>query len=286
MTSDKQQLTDDNRKSPQYSELISFFKNYPLSISILSSNLSTAAVESFYVLVNKSGLRLNAPELRKAGYSSTRFLSLATKLSELSDFEDLKMFNSRSSDRMNDIDFVSELLVYLLHGFTDKKEKVELTYKIDITAEQELYLSDKFNQILERIIKLNSTVNISKTRFKQKNDFYSLFAFITTYSNIEDDCLQYMYSVLLRISPAIRPSQDYCEPLKEYAINCVSQSNSKTAREARHNFLSNILHNTELRPNEVQIQVAEYYRVNPDKFINKWGFCMLPVELLKDPNEP
>jgi uncharacterized protein with ParB-like and HNH nuclease domain len=286
MTNNKLQLTDGNRKSPQYSEFVTFFKRYPLSISILSANLSDAAVESFYVLVNKSGLRLNTPELRKAEYYSTRFLALATKISAMPGFEELNLFTSRSSDRMNDIDFISELLAYLIYGFTDKKDKVEAMYESDITIAQEDSLYKDFDRILNRVINLNSIVPIAKTRFRQKNDFYSLFAFVKCHPEIEDDCLEYMYSVLLRISPAIRPSQEYCEPLKQYALNCVSQSNSKTAREARDYLLNNILCNSEARPNDIQLKIADYYEVKPSQFLLQWGLCMLPVDLLKDPNQP
>src|SRR5690606_16550496 len=126
------------------------FKIYPLSICILSADISDSAVEAFYVLVNRSGLRLNAPELRKAEYYSTRFLALATKISAMPEFEELNLFTSRSSDRMNDIDFISELLTYLLHGFTDKKDKVDATYESDISVAQERSLYETFSRTLNR----------------------------------------------------------------------------------------------------------------------------------------
>lgn len=286
MTNDKLQLTDHNRRSAENSDFIAYFKKYLLSISILNADLSDGAVESFYVLVNRSGLRLNTPELRKAEYSSTRFLALAAKISGMPEFEDLKLFTARSSDRMNDIDFVSELLTYLLYGFTDKKDKVEATYESDITREQEDSLFENFRHVLRRILELDSIVPISKTRFRQKGDFYSIFAFINSHGEIEDECLQYMYMILLKISPAIRPSQEYCEPLRQYAFHCVTQSNSKSAREARNDLLNRILCNPEKNPNKIQLQIADYYEVCPNDFIHQWGLCLLPLKLLKDPNQP
>jgi hypothetical protein len=285
-TKDNCQITEGNRKSPQYMEFISSFKKYPLSVCILSATLSDSAIEAFYVLVNKSGLRLNTPELRKAEFYSTRFLALATKISGMPEFEGLNLFTTRSSDRMNDIDFVSELLTYLLYGFTDKKDKVDATYESDITEAQEQRLYGDFCRILNRVIKLNNKVPIVKTRFRQKSDFYSLFAFIANHQDIEDRCLEYMYLVLLKLSPAIRPSQEYCEPLKEYALNCVTQSNSKAAREARDKLLNKILHNSDRQPNNVQKYIAEYYEVKTHQFQQLWGLCMLPLDLLKDPNQP
>jgi hypothetical protein len=54
------------------------------------------------------------------------------------------------------------------------------------------------------------------------------------------------------VDPDISPSQDGCYAFQEYAIHCVSQSNSKKAREERLKFLNEFLLNE-----DGQINVAD-----------------------------
>lgn len=56
----------------------------------------------------------------------------------------------------------------------------------------------------------------------------------------------------------ITPSNDEYELFKEYAINCVSQSNSKRARERRLLFFEDLLANISNNPTEVQLQLIEF----------------------------
>jgi len=118
-------ITDAIKVDPKNAKALESFKTYKISVTILDESFSDKEVEDFYVLVNSSGLRLNRPELFKAEYYSTRILKLATELAGSPEFEAFSLFSDKSSDRMNDIDFISELLAFLEFGFTDKKEKVD-----------------------------------------------------------------------------------------------------------------------------------------------------------------
>jgi hypothetical protein len=187
---------------------------------------------------------------------------------------------------MNDIDYVSELLAYLLHGFTDKKEKVDDTYESDISDDQAATLKKSFIGLIDKLDAFQAVAPVNKTRFKQKNDFYSLFAFIDRHPGLRTETLHHLYHIMLRISPAIKPSQEYCDPLKEYALNCVTQSNSKKARESRNRILEEILLNKEDKPNQTQLAIAEYYEIKRSDFQKLWGLTLLPLEKLQDPNQP
>ena len=72
----------------------------------------------------------------------------------------------------------------------------------------------------------------------------TLFNFIN--SGLEMDGIEillYQYRILLMIGPFISPSNDYCEPFKAYANNCITQSNSKKARSERLVFFEDVLRN-------------------------------------------
>ena len=254
-------LNEQFKKKTENYCLLEDFRNYELNITLLWGEIQNREIEEFYTLVNSSGLKLNQAELRKASYYSTRFLKLVTELTDSSLFDNLCLFSKKSSERMNDIEFVSELTVFLKFGFSEKKVKVEDTFESDISDSEFKELYEKANRVLEKINFLNEFTPINRTRFKQKNDFYSLFAFIHLHPELSANFLRYSYELLLKLSPQIRPSQESCDPLMDYAINCVSQSNSKSAREERNQFFEKLLLNSNKNPNDMQIEILQFLKI-------------------------
>lgn len=275
-------LTDAIKGDARFQSALESFLNYALTVCILDQGLTDTEVESFYVLVNSSGMRLNRPELRKAAYYDTRFLRLATEIASHSLFENLEIFTDKSVDRMNDIDFVSELLVLLKYGFTDKKETVDSTYESDITEQEFGTLQSKALEVLRRINTLHEAVAIGDTRFRQKGDFYTLFGFIAPRLDKPDEFFQHCYQTIIRLSPHIRPSQEECDPLMNYALNCVTQSNSKRARENRDQFFSDLFLNLSNAPNQSQEAIRQYLRLDAGCYVSRWRSLLFPLESLTE----
>jgi len=278
--SNKLKLSDQIKSENLNLPSIKSFLSYKLDICVIEESMTDVEAEQFYVLVNRSGMRLNRPELRKAEFYDTRFLSLATEIANDPLFDDLSLFSETSENRMNNIDFVSELLTFLKHGFTDKKEKVDATYVTDITKEEYSTLKQKMLAALGKINALDSARQIAKTRFKQKGDFYTLFAFIAKHSDLPIEMLLYCYDTLRALSPHIRPSQEECDPLMTYALNCVSQSNSKRAREARHQLYVDLFLNNSTLPNDTQETVRKYLGLPSDSYFSMWNMFLLKSELI------
>ena len=69
-------------------------------------------------------------------------------------------------------------------------------------------------------------------------------------------------------SGLISPSNESYNLFKEYAINCVSQSNSKKAREARLLFFEELLANRNECINNTQGQLIRYIEVERENRIN------------------
>lgn len=241
------------------------FLEYRIPIVIITNLVGNDSLKEFYVLINKRGVHLNIAEVNKSEFLDTNFLKLANELLSYQNLINLNLFTEATAKRMNDRGFVEELLGYLYVGPKDKKKSVENIFKTDISNEEYENLSTQFKRIIDKVNTLNNIEPISVTRYKQKNDFYTLFSFINENFGEDSDILNYQYRVLLILDRVdkegrqfIRPSNDECQALKEYANNCITQSNSKSARENRLLFFNSILKNTSLEQNDILADVLNY----------------------------
>lgn len=241
------------------------FFNYKIPVVIINMLSSTDSLNEFYVLINKKGVHLNSAEVNKSEFFDTNFLKLANELLTYQPLINLDLFSEATSKRMNDRAFVEELLGYLFVGSKDKRKSVEDTFKTDITEIEFENLEIKFKEVIDKIEILNFIKPISRTRFKQKNDFYTLFCFVNENLEQEDDLFIQQYHVLIILDGKdnqgrqfIRPSNEDCFALREYANNCITQSNSKNAREKRLEFFNSILKNKSIESNEVLKEILTY----------------------------
>lgn len=236
------------------------FWQYEFPVTIITDT-EGESIERFYAMVNKTGVHVNVPEIRKADYYNTVFLNLINELAGSRKFKTLKVFSDSSLKRMNDTEFIGELVVLIKKGHVDKKNHLDDYFKKDITKDDAAEIKATFNLVLDKINYLNSYYSISKTRYKQRNDFYTLFDFILSYPDIEPDDLIEYYDILILIASDIKPSQEKCIPLQDYARNCVTQSNSKAARAARLNFYKALFLNSNSKPNPTQKQLLTFYNL-------------------------
>jgi len=256
----KNEFKDNNKKS--FNDINKeVFLNYRLVVIELSDLNENESLESFYTIVNKRGMHLNPAEVSFAEFHDTPFLNLVKELMEEQQLIDLDLFNDSVTRRMNDISLIQELVAVLFGGITDKRQEVEKLCKTELSEEVVNEKKIIFENILERLIAINNIKPINETRYKQRNDFYTLFCFI--YEHIKDsiEILKEQYKLLVFISDRedIRPTNDECETFKDYAINCVSQSNSKSARVRRLEILNNILCNKNITENEDLYHIENYY---------------------------
>lgn len=225
------------------------FLYYKLNITEIT-NINEAKGENiseFYALVNKRGIHLNPAEVNKAQYAEHPFMKLVEQLLATEEVSGLKIFTDQTINRMNDRTLIEELVAYLKGGFFDKRDLVNEIYLSSISDEVIDSLRNKFMITINRISFLNKQHPIKDTRFKQRNDFFSLFSFIHEhYPILNDELLLYQYNLLCWIdeNELIRPSNDDCELLQKYAFACVTQSNSKESRRTRLRILETILLNT------------------------------------------
>ena len=217
------------------------FMNYRINVVLLEEfNGSTETKEEFFYLVNKRGVQLNPSEVNHAYYHDTDFMHLVNRMSEYQPLIDLDIFTDKTVMRMNDRSLVEELAAYLIKGITDKRNAVEELFESKIKSDVSELKFTRFCNIIDRV--------------------NTLFCFIDKHIDDSIIVLKEQYKILLYISDngIIYPSNDDYELFKEYAINCVSQSNSKRAREKRLLFFENMLANESNTPSEEQIQLMDF----------------------------
>lgn len=274
---DKKSINDINKDS-FYQYKLNFIELYDLDLNKQES------VEEFYYLVNKRGIRLNPNEADKAYYHNSAFTSLVNELMSMQDYIDLNIFSEKVINRMRDRGLVEELVSYLFRGITDKRITVENLFESDDEVNNKRSaIKNQFCSVLKKMSYLNGIKPINQTRYAQRNDFYTLFCFLNEHTYEIGKLLEYQYETLLFFDKNgfIAPSNEKCKSFKEYAINCVSQSNSKIARTKRLNFFNDVLCNENRKNNDVLMDIefflSEYYNIDSIEWItiDKFEFVNL-----------
>ncbi len=269
-----------------------FLNEYKLAVITMKNVLEHEAIEEFYYRVNRFGTKLNRPEILKAQYYGTPVQELIERIAVSEGFEALNLFTDTTKSRMNDLDFIGELLTLLKYGITDKKIQVDKFYADSNFSDHDVKeIEDEFQRLLENFIRFNSISPLKETRYKQRNDFYTFWGFIKEHANVLPQTLDAFYRIMVLVDPDISPSNDECFSLQEYAINCVSQSNSKKAREARLSFFDNLLLNTDPNPlakmgqegeNQILTDVMKYYGIDDSKLMQIETYYTLNETVLKE----
>lgn len=237
------------------------FMDYKINVVLLEDfNVDTETKEEFFYLVNKRGVALNASEVNHAYYHDTDFMNLVNRMAEYQHLIDLNIFTDKAIMRMNDRSLIEELAAYLIKGITDKRSAVEELFESEINSKSSELQFKRFCDIIDRINIIQDIKPINETRYKQRNDFYTLFCFVDIHISDPISVFKEQYKILVYISNngIISPSNDSYNLFKEYAINCVSQSNSKRARILRLSFFEKLLANVSNKASEEQLQLIDF----------------------------
>ena len=246
---------DDKNYGKKFSQLDKETKKAFLGYQIDFNEISESTdeeVREIYSRVNKYNVVLNRQELRKAEFPG-EFLDTSENLAGNPYFANAGIVTSANIRRSMDVEYVSEILVAMLGGYSEKKEKLD-EYYYDYAkweSKQRKRIIERFEKTLEEIgFLFDQSLDISKTRFRQKSDFYTIFLVIDefisekksiTKKNTMD--MKPLRDDLRILHDNIRPSSDL-EICSDYAIKCVSQANSASSRRWRHAFIKSILSGT------------------------------------------
>ena len=205
-------------------------------------NPTESEVRDLYSRVNKYTVQLNKQELRKCDYPGD-FIDVAESLVENPFFDDARLFTANMTRRMNDIEFVEELMIIILEGMQDKKNTIdefcEKYKKIESLDE----IKNQFIKVLEDIRIIFTKENelfIFSTRFKKKSDFYTIFSvvfgLISSGKAICTDSVSDLQSDIMELNQNIKPMSEN-EEYSQYAIRCSTDANSLSSRKWRYDFI-------------------------------------------------
>ncbi len=144
--------------------------------------LPESEIRQIFRRLNRNVVALNKQELRKAVYSGP-FIKLMTLLSDDMFWIAMKLFTPNDIKRMRDVEYISELALSVVEGVQNKKDRLEKYYE-----ETEVYFPDEmkirvaFAAIMKQLLSIAD--NLSKTRWKNKTDFYTLFNALLPYVEI------------------------------------------------------------------------------------------------------
>ena len=203
-------------------------------------NPTDEEIRDLYSRVNKYTVQLNKQELRRADFPGD-FIALAEELSENKFFERAKIFSLKQRRRMLDVEYVEELMTILLKGIKDKKDYLDSVCEEYMHMDNRDEIVAEFTGVLEDVEEIfdPSLFPIHETRFKQKSDFYSLFACIYELrktSKLTRKNISAVRDALSEIDENVEP-QSKDEDYREYAARCLSDANSVANRQWRVNFL-------------------------------------------------
>lgn len=277
---------DDPFKGPEkgkrFSDFSSELKNKFLSYKIdfnEALNASDQEIREVYSRVNKYTFALTKQELRKADFPG-EFLDLSEELSVIPFFDVAGVFTATNRRRYADVEYLSELLAAILEGIQDKKATLDEFYikYSKWSKKKKKGTKDNFKITISEIQTLfDKGLDISKTRFRQKADFYTLFLALfefSTKTGKEERDLQNLREDLKLLDYYIRPESSL-EICREYAIKCVSQANSASSRRWRHRFIRAVLSGTYGQGELDPYCGVLYYQVMEHD--DAGGYCPSPV---------
>ena len=204
-------------------------------------------VRKVYARVNKYTVPLTKQELRRADFPGD-FLKVSEELAVNDYFDEIGIFTPATRRKYGDVEYVSELLAAMIGGIQNKKTSLDDFYikYSNWNAGDNKEIETRFLSVLQelRVLFSDGDIEISRSRFRQKADFYTLFLvideFVAQGLTVKHKDIKPLQEDLMILHQTIRPESDV-EICSEYAIKCVSQANSASSRRWRHRFLKSIL---------------------------------------------
>jgi len=160
----------------KYSELPSALQDaiwdYPLAVQELRG-WDDKEIRALFRRLNYVVERLNKQEMRHSQYFG-EFVDAVETLGTESFWDDMQFFSRRDSQRMRDIEYISELSVLLIDGVQDQQKSLDAFYaKYDVEFPGKRGFMQRFRTILKSLESISSLIKTS--RFSKKADFYALF---------------------------------------------------------------------------------------------------------------
>lgn len=215
--------------------------NYPLAVQELR-DWSDVEIRSLFRRLNYVVEKLNKQELRHSQYFG-EFAEAVEQLAQNDFWDEVDLFTRRDSQRMKDVEFVSELFVVILDGIQDQQKTLDKFYAdYDVVFPKRAHCTAKFKQVLESLRTIGDVVR--KTRFSKKADFYALFSAVSILNEKKSKPidLSLARSALNNLSKALQRKPDKLSGIPaRYSRTVIEGPNKLAKRKLRSEILMDIL---------------------------------------------
>jgi hypothetical protein len=145
------------------------------------TNATEEEVRNLFKRMNRYVVPLNPQELRHATYQGD-FIKLMEQLAEDEFWAENKIVTPNEIRRMNDVQFISDLFVSMIHGIQNKTKELDKYYEM---YEADFSEKTKWHKIFDKIIEVIEELlpDLRHSRWKNKSDFYTLFMALCEVNN-------------------------------------------------------------------------------------------------------
>jgi hypothetical protein len=211
--------------------------------------LEEAEIVDIFKRINRNTVSLNKQELRHATYWG-EFIQCVEGISNDPHWSALGIFSANDIRRMLDVEFISELVIAVLHGLQNKKAELDKYY---VLYEEQFDDGPEIDKLFRKlVVELSAVLALTSTnRWRKKSDFYSLFLALETRNHVIplsekkrsvlvktlDDFGNRVDAYLrgdLRVTRALRHVKKYGDAVERAATDLAN-------RRARHKVLTALL---------------------------------------------
>lgn len=213
------------------------FWRYILSVEYIETG-DIDVINNVFDRLNRNGEPLEPQELRKAKYFNSELIKLVEDLSQLVDWNRL---GKVKINRMQDAEFVSELVFFLLEQEpmdASKKENIDDYYKKwseALDVEKSLQVKEAFTATINYLSSLE--IDFEKYKINGVSHFYALFALSFQCINAESDPVVVAGKVN-EFFDCLRTADKLSDDVKEYRESMQANTRSKSQRVRRIRALS------------------------------------------------
>lgn len=221
---------------------------YNFVVRVLPS-MDETELRAIFKRLNRNVVALNAQELRHATYWGP-FIMIVEELADEEYWERARIFSRNDVKRMIDAEFISELVVGMLHGPQNKKLSIEQYYiTYESKFEKGSFVKSAFSAILSELDQV--LPELDTTRWKKKSDFYTLFLVFANHLDalsLSSEKRKKAHTLLVKFGEDvsnlledIRKVKKYSKDVITYATNVERSATDIGNRKRRASSLESLL---------------------------------------------
>lgn len=149
--------------------------SYQLKVEKIDSEIEKEQIQKLFLRLNMTNKSLNPQELRNASFNG-KFLKNSIKISELDFWKKYDVFSANDIRRMKDVEFASNLLIFLRKGIKSNVSQSVINEMYDYYNDEYIEANEDFDTVSKILNLIGKTIDlISNGGIKKTTHIYSMF---------------------------------------------------------------------------------------------------------------